>query len=61
MEGASTIEVPPIGAGKLFKVDTLMSGAGALVKVCTLTCLAEFCKAGMVDAVTMDGGSERGK
>ncbi len=60
-EGVANFGVPPIGAGKLFRVDALMSGAGALVKVCALTCLAEFCKAGMVDTVTMDGGSERGK
>ena len=40
-----------------------MRGAGAFVKLCgVLTCcLAEFCRAGMADAVTMDGGSEMGK
>ena len=60
-EGMANLEVPLIGAGKPFKVDDLMSGAGAFVKLCALTCLAEFCKAGMADTVTMDGGSEMGK
>lgn len=60
-EGMANLEVPLIGAGKPFKVDDLMSGAGAFVKLCALTCLAEFCKAGMADAVTIDGGSEMGK
>ena len=41
----------------------LIRGAGAFVKLCgDLTCcLAEFCRAGMADAVTMDGGGEMGK
>ena len=40
------------------RVDALMSGAGGVVKLCALTCLAEPCKAGMIDAVTTDGGIE---
>lgn len=60
-EGVANLETRPTGAGKLFKVDDLMSGAGAFVKLCVLPCLAEFCRAGMADAVTTDGGTEMGK
>lgn len=64
-EGVAIREVPlrlVVGAGKLFTMEDLMRGAGAFVKLCALTCcLAEFCRAGMADAVTMDGGSETGK
>lgn len=61
MEGMANLEVRLEGRGKLLTMDDLMSGAGAFVRPCVLTCLADFCRAGMADAVTMDGGSEMGK